>query len=105
MTKDIYFEMCEQLGQEPVDHEIPIEIGDFSEVVQQALNIYGILKDCWDPMGGNYLGKDYSIVFQLFELYDVTEPEEKRLTLEFLQHIDGVRSKIISSKQKKSPNP
>ena len=104
MTKDTYFEMCMQLGQEPVESEIPLEVSDFPELIQQAFSIYCILKDCWDPMGGSYLGKDYSIVFELFRLYQISGCEEELLVLDFLQHIDGVRGKIISAKQKqKSP--
>ena len=104
MTKDTYFEMCTQLGQEPIESEIPLEVSDFPELIQQAFSIYGILKDCWDPMGGSYLGKDYSIVFELFRLYQISGYEEELLALDFLQHIDGVRSKIIAAKLKqKSP--
>lgn len=103
MTKEAYFEMCEQLGEEPIEEEIPTELGDFPDLIQQCFAIYGMLKDCWDPMGGNYLGKDYSIVFELFRVYRVIELEEELLILDFLQHIDSVRAKIISSKQAKSP--
>lgn len=103
MSKDAYFDMCFQLGEDPIESEIPIELADFPELVQQAFSIYGVLKDCWDPMGGNYLGKDYSIVFNLFELYQLDNREECILVLDFLQHIDRVRSKIISAKQSKSP--
>lgn len=104
MTKETYFEMCEMLAQEPIESEIPVEISDFPEIVQQCFVIYGILSDIWDPMGGNYLGKDYSIVFKLFEVYDITENTEILLSLDFLQNIDNVRSKLISDKVKaKSP--
>lgn len=104
MTKDTYFEMCHMLGEDPVESEIPVELSDFPLLVQQAFSIYGILKDCWDPMGGSYLGKDYSIAFELFKLYQLDGVEETILVLDFLQHIDGVRSKIINAKQKKSPS-
>ena len=104
VSKDAYFEMCETLGEEPVEAEIPIEIEDFPELVQQAFVVYGLLTDVWDSMGGNYLGKDYNIVFKLFRLYEIVDQSEVLLTLEFLQHIDGVRGRIISEKIKaKSP--
>lgn len=104
MTKERYFEMCEMLGQEPIESEIPVEISDFPELVQQCFVIYGILSDNWDPMGGNYLGKDYAIVFKLFEVYDITDATEILLVMEFLQTIDNIRSKLISDKIKaKSP--
>lgn len=100
MSKEAYFEMCEQLGEEPLEHEIPLELSDFPELVQQCFVMYGILSDNWDSMGGNYLGKDYSIVFKLFDIYQVSDPSEKLLSLDFMQHIDSVRAKLISDKIK-----
>jgi hypothetical protein len=100
MTKDSYFEMCEMLGEEPIESEIPLELSDFPELVQQCFVMYGILSDNWDSMGGNYLGKDYSIVFKLFDIYQVSDSSEKLLSLDFMQHIDSVRSKLISDKIK-----
>jgi hypothetical protein len=104
MTKDAYFEMCEMLGQEPLEHEIPVEVSDFPELVQQCFVIYGMLPDRWDSMGGGYMGKDYGIVFQLFDVYNIVDNEEILLCLDFLQHMDGVRQKLIAEKIKaKSP--
>ena len=100
MTKDSYFEMCEMLGEEPIEAEIPLELSDLPEIVQQCFVMYGVLSDRWDSMGGNYLGKDYSILFNLFDIYQVSDPSEKLLSLEFLQHVDNVRSKLISDKIK-----
>lgn len=106
MTKESYFEMCDMLGQEPIEEEIPVEVSDFPEFVQQCFVIYGILADNWDSMGGGYLGKDYSIVFNLFSVYEITDPAELLLCLEFLQHMDSVRQKLIAEKIKsKSPQP
>jgi hypothetical protein len=99
MTKEAYFEMCEQLGTEPIEEEIPLEIDDFPSLVQNCFIVYQYLTDNWDTMGGNYLGKDYSIVFSLFDVYDV-EKSERLLALEFLQRMDSIRSKIVSDKIK-----
>jgi len=103
MTKDAYFEMCEMLGQEPLESEIPIDPNEFPVLVQQMLTIYTLLEDRWDTMGGSYLGKNYSNIFDFFKLYEVDD-SEALLTLEFLQHVDAVRSKIVAEKIKaKSP--
>lgn len=99
MTKEVYFEMCEQLGTEPLEDEIPLDMEDFPELVQQCFILYGLLTDKWDSMAGQYLGKDYNIVFNLFDVYQV-EPEERLLTLGFLQQMDSIRGKIISDKIK-----
>jgi hypothetical protein len=104
MTKDAYFEMCQMLGQEPIESEIPVEMDDFPPLVQQCFSIYNILTDNWDTMGGNYLGKDYSILFNLFEVYMVDKTEHL-LALQILLHMDYVRTKMISDKLKnKAPS-
>ena len=103
MTKETYFEMCEMLGEEPIEAEIPVDPNDFPPLVQQCLTIYSLLEDRWDSVGGGYLGKNYSIIFNFFELYEV-DSIESLLMLEFIQHIDAIRSKIVAEKIKaKSP--
>ena len=104
MTKDMYFEMCEQMGQEPIESEIPLDLNDFPDIVQAAFTIYSILSDQWDTMGGAYIGKDYSIVFNLFDLYEV-DALDRLLCMGILQHIDGVRSKSIAQKMKQKNPP
>jgi hypothetical protein len=99
MTKDKYFEMCEMMGSEPVDSEIPIEIEDFPELVIQCFLIYRMLPDIWDTMNGNYLGKDYNLIFNLFKLYGLDESEHLP-AINFLQEMDTCRSKVIAEKIK-----
>lgn len=100
MTKEAYFEMCEMLGSEPLDEEVPLELDDFPWLVQQAFVIYGMLSDIWEGMSGSYLGKDYSLLFNLFDLYGIDSAEEKLLATDFIKQIDAVRSKILYEKQK-----
>lgn len=99
MTKDAYFEMCEMLGSEPIEDEIPVEMQDFPSLVQDAFSIYNMLEDRWDSMAGAYLGKNFSFLFQLFELFEVPK-EEHLLTLRVIQQMDSVRGKIINDKVK-----
>lgn len=91
--------MCEELGVEPVEEEIPLDIEDFPELVQQCFVIYGLLADQWDSMAGQYLGKDYSIIFNLLDMYEI-ESEERLLVMGFLQQMDAIRAKIVSDKIK-----
>lgn len=100
MTKDSYFEMCEQLNIEPTESEIPLEISDFPELVQTGLLIYSKLKDNWDPTVGKYIGKDYNIVFELFDLYSVDTVDERITILDLLQVVDHTRITISSDKVK-----
>lgn len=87
------------MGSEPVEDEIPIALSDFPELVQTAVNIYYMLRDCWDPMGGNYLGKDTSVLFEFFRLFEL-DKEEQLFTVAIIQQMDNVRSKLISEKLK-----
>lgn len=100
MTKDAYFEMCEALGTEPVESEIPVDMSDFPLEVTTCFDIYSILKDVWDPMGGNYLGKDYTLLFELCRLYYIDHPLDQLFTLQTLQQIDACRTKLVSNKLK-----
>ena len=99
MTKDQYFEMCEMLNSEPVDSEIPVEFDDLLDIVQQALELYSYLPDRWEGMSATFLGKDYSIAFELFTTYEIDNSVEKRLLLRIMSVIDGIRSRIIQGKQ------
>jgi hypothetical protein len=91
--------MCEMLGSEPIESEIPVEIYDFPQEVQEAFSIYSLLSDNWEPMSGSYLGKTYSNVFDYFELF-LVEKSNWLFMITLLQAIDSARSKVIAEKQK-----
>lgn len=100
MTKDAYFEMCESLGTEPVEDEIPVEFEDFFLDVQEALSIYQKLRDEWDTMNGNYLGKSYAGLIDILELLDVPV-EDRKTQYELIGIIDGHRIKAIANAKPK----
>ena len=91
------------LGEQPSDDNIPVEIEDFPDLVVQCFIIYRTLADIWDTMNGNYLGKDYSIVFKLFDLYEI-EQGERLFVLDILHTIDAIKSKNVADRieQKRS---
>jgi hypothetical protein len=99
MTKDAYYEMCEAMGIEPVEEQAPIEYQDFPPEVQQCFKFYYMLRDVWDPMGGSYLGKDMSTIFEVFRLYGL-EQYEQIFAIEIIQAIDYERGSLIKAKQK-----
>jgi len=99
MSRDAYLEMCEMMGSEPDPDEIPVEFEDLPDVVQQALEIYGFLPDRWEGMSATFLGKDYSIAFDLFKTYEIDNYVEQRLLLRVMSVVDGIRSRIIQGKQ------
>lgn len=99
MTKDAYFEMCEQLGNEPLESEIPVDFDDFPLEVQQAFNAYKMLRDEWDTMSGSYLGKSLIGVKDILEATEVDLSEHK-LIIMLIRIIDNVRSEEINNKKK-----
>ena len=99
MTKDQYFEMCEMLGSEPVDSEIPVEFEDFPLEVQQAFNAYRMLRDEWDTMNGTYLGKSLIGVKDVLEATEIEQSEQKFIIM-LIRMIDAVRSDEINNKKK-----
>jgi hypothetical protein len=90
MTKDQYFEMCETLGSEPIEAEIPVEYNDFPDEIQLAISIYRLMRDEWEYMGGTYTGKNFNGIFELFEVYDI-DTLDKRYYLELIHIIDSIR--------------
>ena len=101
MTKDDYFEMCEALGSEPLEEEIPVEYEDFCLDVQEALGIYQKLRDEWDTMNGVYLGKNYVGLLDILELLEVPV-EDRRTQFELIGIIDRHRSKAIADAKPKT---
>lgn len=100
MTKQQYFEMCEQLGTEPADSEIPVELEDLPLEVQQALMVYRMLRDEWEGFNGLYLGKSYIGLTEILH-YTEVDPQDQKIILTLIKIIDGIRGNIINEKQKK----
>lgn len=98
MTKDQYFEMCEALGTEPIDAEIPVDLEDFPLEVQQAFAVYRMLRDEWDSMSGVYLGKTLIGITEILEATEI-DPEDTKFIITLVRLIDQVRAKEINSKK------
>jgi hypothetical protein len=98
MTRDQYFEMCEALGSEPVDSEIPVELDDFPIEVQQAFGVYRMLRDEWDSMSGVYLGKTLIGITEILEASEIS-PEDNKFIITLVRLIDQVRAQEINSKK------
>jgi len=85
MTRDRYFTMCEQLGQEPKEEEIPPDSEDFPELVAYALNTFHSLGDRVYPDIG-YMGKDFTNLPLYIEMYSI---EDNELFLEILTYLES----------------
>lgn len=101
MTKEAYYEMCEALGTEPLEEEIPIEMDDFPEEVQEAIVIYYKLRDEWDSMNGIYMGKSYAGLMDILNIMEV-EPRDRKYVLEWIAVMDSARSKAIEAQRPKT---
>lgn len=95
VTKDTYFEICELMGNEPEESEIPVDLEDLPLEVQQAFDIYYMLRDEWDGMSGSYTGKSLVGISELLEINEI-EIEDRRSILAFLKIIDSARSKELN---------
>ena len=104
MTRDQYFEMCEMMGYEVVDSQIPVEFEDLCVEAQQAMQIYNNLQDNWDYMGGNYIGKNMVGLRDVLELFEIEKPDH-RYIYELILVIDSIRAKRIQDQKPKSKSP
>lgn len=103
MTREAYFEMCEALGSDPLESEIPVEYSDLVYEAQEALTIYNHMQDEWEYMGGNYIGKRGSLV-DIFTIYQVPV-DMQRLTYELIMKIDSLRAAHIREIKPKTKTP
>lgn len=101
MTKEAYFEMCEALGSEPLEEEIPVDYEDLLVDVQEALSMYHKLRDEWDTMNGVYLGKSYAGILDIFEIQGVPV-EDRKMLYDLIGVIDTHRSKAIADAKPKT---
>ena len=85
----------ERLGKEPSPDKMPLEIRDFPFEVQIAFFIHSLLPDNWDGASGTYLGKNWSALIGLFDIYEVEHKKEVTL---FVKQIDLYSMKQINDK-------
>lgn len=98
MTKDAYYEMCEQLGTDPEDGDIPIDFADLLYQSQMAVQLFEYCTDKWDGMGG-YLGKDLSNIEFLLKTLGV-DKSSWLVVLDFLNIIIPMRVSSVNKKMK-----
>ena len=88
--------MCELLGSEPIESEIPVEYDDLPEEVQEALMVYQMLQDNWDTMNGQYLGK---VLAGIGDIFDIAQIDDRRTCFNIIQICDSIRASIINTKK------
>ena len=95
---DTYLKICEELGEEPDPDKMPPELDVFPYEVQVAFLIHSLMPDRWDGMSGSYMGKDWSCLGSLLDIYEV---EDKREITYFLKAIENENSSVINDKMSK----
>ena len=85
------------MGVEPKEEDIPKDPSTFSLEAQQALVVMNALPDNWDGMNGVWLGKDYS---GLGDILDIFEISSKREVFELLKICEEELSKYYTQKRK-----
>jgi hypothetical protein len=89
--------MCEQMGWEPSEEEMPIDPSFLDVNAQYALLLLNALPDNWDSMGGSWLGKDYSGLAAIMDIYEI---EDKKAVFELLKVAEDELGKFYRQKQK-----
>ncbi len=61
----------EQLGTEPDSDEMPMELEDLPIEPQQAVYLFNILPDLYAGMDGAWVGKSFSGLIDIMNIYDM----------------------------------
>ena len=85
MTKSRYLEMMEQLGNDPIESEIPPDAEDFPDIVLEAIETFNSMGDRIYPEIG-YIGKDYTNLSYYMKIFKV---EDEDLFLSILLKLDA----------------
>jgi hypothetical protein len=88
--------ICEQLGEEPDPEKMPPDLTDFPVEVQVAFFIFDLLEDRWEGMSGTYMGKYWSNINTLFDLYEI---EDRRIVFYIMKIYEGL---IIKERAEKA---
>jgi len=97
MTADQYIEMCEQMGWEIDEDQIPKDPSEMSLEAQQALVLLNSLPDNWEGMSGTWMGKDYSGLTAIMDIYEI---DDRKTVFELLKVAETEMSKYYSDKAK-----
>lgn len=89
--------MCEQMGWEPDESQMPKDPSLLSFEVQQALLLLNVLPDKWEGMSGTWLGKDYAGLDSILTIYQI---DNVRQVFELLQVAEKELGDFYAHKQK-----
>ncbi len=97
MDIEQYLQMCEQMGWEPNEDEMPKDTSHLYYNVQSTLILYNALPDSWEGMSGTWMGKDYSGLMDIMDIYSMDNRKE---VFTLLKVAEAEASKFYAEKQK-----
>jgi len=97
MNAEQYIDMCEQMGWEVDESQLPKDPSDLPLEAQQALILLNSLPDNWEGMNGTWLGKDYSGLGTIMDIYEISD---RKTVFELLKVAESEMSKYYSDKAK-----
>ncbi len=97
MTKETYLDMCEQLGTEPSESEIPVELDDMPMEVEVAYQVYNLLPDKIDSFNGIYYGKALEHTPSILEFLEI---DSRKDIFKIILIIDSLEREEINRTKK-----
>ena len=97
MSTEQYLLMCDQMGWEPREEDIPLEVDSLSYEAQCALILFNALPDNCEGMSGSWMGKDYSGLMDIMDIYDM---DNRKDVFHLLKAAEAEASKYYAQKQK-----
>jgi len=85
------------MGVEPKEEDIPKDPSTFSLEAQQALVMINALPDKWEGMSGTWMGKDYSGLMDIMDIYNI---QNKKEVFELMKVCEAEFSKYYTQKRK-----
>ena len=97
MDTEQYLQMCAQMGWEPKEQEMPKDPTHLSYNIQGALVLFNALPDIWEGMSGTWMGKDYSGLMDIMNIYNL---DNKKDIFSLLKIAEGEAGKFYAEKAK-----
>ena len=85
------------MGWEPEEDRMPIDPSTLSLECQQTLVLLNALPDKWEGMSGSWMGKDYSGLSAIMDIYEI---DDRRSVFELLQQCEHELGKFYQQRQK-----
>ena len=102
MNAEQYLQMCEQMGWEPKEEELPKDPSYLSYNIQCALVLFNALPDSYAGMSGTWVGKDYSCLEYVMNIYSMDDYKKEIFTLLKIAEVEASKFYAEKTKQQES---